>query len=186
MKLRQGPFAWAAYTKNLPLVQSILDRGLDLNTKNRKGQTALYFAVQQIEDKFSRIDLETDKEAMVRLLLQKGALVTTADTYGGATLVAHAFKARYSRLAKLLLENGAETPKEVTDGPMEQLLGAFEKGPEGICQALLEEIRVAQVQSLDLQSISSELRWSGDPLGIAARLICGGTMRVLGDVILQQ
>ena len=44
-ELRQGPLAWAAYTGNLPLVQSILDRGLDPNTKNRKDQTALYFAV---------------------------------------------------------------------------------------------------------------------------------------------
>ena len=69
---------------------------------------------------------------------------------------------------------------------MERLLGVFEKGPEGIRQALLEKIRAAQFQSLDLQSSSSELRWSGDPLGIAARLICGGTMRGLGDVILQQ
>ncbi len=59
-----GPLAWAAYVGNVSLVQSILDRGIDPNLKNRKDQTALYFAVQNTEDKYSRIDLETDKETI--------------------------------------------------------------------------------------------------------------------------
>ena len=101
-ELRQGPLAWAAYTGNLSLVQSILDRGLDPNIKNSNGQTALYFAVQQTEDRDPL--LEVDKEAIVRLLLQKGALVTSADAYSGTTVLASAFEARYSRVARILLE----------------------------------------------------------------------------------
>lgn len=183
-ELRQGPLAWATYTGNLPVVQSILDRGLNPNIKNRKGQTALYCAVQKTEDKYLRKDLETDKEAIVRLLLQKGAFVTSADTYGGATLLAHGFKARYSNIAKLLLENGAGIPKGATDGPMELLWGAFDQGQEGLRQNLLERIRGAQDDSLDLQPSSSVFGWSGEPIGIAARLIWAGTMRVLGDMVL--
>ena len=79
-ELRQGPLAWAAYTGNLSLVQSILDRGMDPNLRNRKGQTALYFAVQQTKDRHLRTDLETKKEAIVRLLLQNGALITCENT----------------------------------------------------------------------------------------------------------
>lgn len=183
-ELRQGPLAWAAYTGNLPLVQSILDRGLDPNIQNSKGQTALYFAVQQTENKCSRKDLETDKEEIVRLLLQNGALVASADANGGATVVAHAFRVRYSKVAKVLLENGAEIPKGALAGPAEQLWDAFKQEQDGICQALLERIQSARVESLDSQTSSSSFCWSGDPLSIAAQLMWGGTMRALGDVVL--
>lgn len=175
-EIRQEPLAWPAYAGNLPLVQSFLDLGLDPNIKKTKGQTALYFAVRHWEDKYSHLDEETGKKAIVCLLLQRGALVTSADTHGGATLIAHAFKARYSKVVKMLLENGAELPTGAIAGPIEHLLVAFDQGQEEIRQALLERTRGAQVGSLDLQS-SSYSRWPGDPLGIAARLIFGGTMR---------
>lgn len=126
-ELRQAPLAWAAYTGNRHLVQSILDRGLDPNIRNRKGQTALYFAVQQTEDRYSRIDLETDKEEIVRRLLQKGALIPT-DAYDGATILDYAFKARYSKVVKLLLDHGAEKSKGATDGSAVQLWSAFDQG----------------------------------------------------------
>lgn len=181
-ELRQGPLAWAAYSGNIPLVQSIIERALDANIKNRKGQTALYFAVQHTED--NCFDSETDKDVMVRLLLQKGALVTSADDYGGATLLAHAFKARSGTMVKLLLENGAEIPRGALVGPAEQLWDAFHQGQDGIRQALLERIQGAQVDSMHRQSPSSTFDWSGDPLGTAAQFIWGGTMRVFGDVLL--
>ncbi|CAD6592435.1 MAG: hypothetical protein ASARMPRED_006266 [Alectoria sarmentosa] len=123
---------------------------------------------------------ETDKEAIVRLLLQKGAFITSADTYGGATFLAHTFKARYGKIAKLLLENGAEISMGATDGPMEQLWIIFDQGQEGLRQTLLERIRGAQDDSLNLQASSPVFSWSGDPIDIAARLIWAGTMRVLG------
>ena len=172
--LRQGPLVWAAYTGNLPLVQSILDRGLDPNIKNRKGQTALYFAVQQPEDKFTLNGLETDKVAIVKLLLQKGAVVTSLGAYGGCTLLANAFQARYNEVAKILLDNGAETPKGPINGP---LLGAFHQGHEGIRQSLL-----MRAKSDGTDRPSSGRRFVGDPLDIAARLALGGVMRILGDV----
>ena len=175
-ELRQGPLAWAAYTGNLSLVQSILDRGLDANIKNRSGQTALYFAAQETEDQDPR--LEMAKEAIVRLLLQKGALVTSADAYSGASVLANAFKARYSRVAKILLDHGVEMPKGPINGPMEQSLGAFRLGHEGIHQTLLERARGAGV-------VLPRVQWSspyfGDPRDIAAQLAWRGTMRVLGD-----
>ena len=180
-ELRQGPLAWASYTGNLPLVQSILERGLDPNIKNRKGQTALYFAVQQTRDNDPL--LEVEKEAIVRLLLQRGALVNSADAYSGATVLAKAFEARYSTVARILLENGAVMPKGPTNGPLEPLLGAFRSGGEGIRQTLLER---SQSDGVDLPGVQWPLldrRWSGDTQNIAARLMWGGTMRVLGDVL---
>lgn len=184
VELKQGLLAWASYTGNVSLVQSILDQDMDPNIQNRKGQTALYFAAQQTEDKYSHIDLEADKEAIVRLLLRKGALVTSADGYGGATVLAHAFKARYSKIVQILLENGAQIPKGVIGGPVKQLLDAFEHGREGIRETLLERVQAAEVHSLDLQPPISRFCWPGDPVGVAAELALGGTMRVLGDVIL--
>lgn len=141
-ELRQGPLAWAAYTGNLPLVQSILDRGLDPNIKNRKGQTALYFAVQQTADNYPRNDLENDKEGIVRLLLQKGAVITTGDAYGGATILADAFEARYGRVARLLQENGAVAPKGPTNGPNGQLWFAFDQGKNKFARLYLRELKV--------------------------------------------
>ena len=183
-ELRQGPLAWAAYTGNVTLVQSVLDQDMDLNIQNRNGQTALYFAAQQADNKYSRVDLEADKEVIVRLILRKGVLVTSADGYGGATVLAHALRARYSKIVQILLENGAQIPKGVIGGPVKQLWDTFERGREGIREALLERVQAAQVNSLDLQPPVSIFGGSGDPVGIAAGLILGGTMRVLGDVIL--
>ncbi len=181
-QLRQGPLAWAAYSGNLPLAQSILDRGFNPNMRNRKGQTALYFAVQQTEEKYSRIDLETDKVSIVELLLQKGALLTSADANGGATLVAHALKARYGKVARLLIHSGVELPKgALTEG----LWGIIDQGEEGIRQALQERVQDARVGLPQVQWPHSGFGWSEDNLNIAARLIRGGMMRVLGDAVQQ-
>ena len=84
----------------------------------------------------------------------------------------------------MLLENGAEISMGATDGPMELLWGAFDQGQEGLRQILLERIRGAQDDSLDLQSSSSVFGWSGDHIGIATGLTWAGTMRVLGDMVL--
>lgn len=119
----------------------------------------------------------------MRLLLQKGAVITTGDAYGGATILANAFEARYGRVARLLLENGAVAPKGSTNGPNGQLWFAFDQGQEQIRQALLERAQNAEVDSLGMQCSSSGRRWSGDIFDIAARLAWGGTMRVLGDVV---
>ena len=183
-ELRQGPLAWAAYTGNLSLVQSILDQDMDPSIQNRNGQTALYFAAQQVDSKYSRIDLEADKEATVRLLLRKGALVTSADAYGGATVLAHALKARYSKIVQVLLENGAQIPKGVIRGPVKQLWDTFERGREGTREALHERIQAAEVHSLALQPPILRLCWPDDAVGIAAELVFGGTMRALGNAIL--
>lgn len=175
-ELRQGPLAWAAYTGNLCLVQSILDRNLDPNIKNRIGQTALYFATQQTGERASQ--LEVNKEAIVRLLLQKGAIVTSADAYNGATVLANAFEAGYSKVAKIILDNGAAMPN---NGPTEQSLAVFQQGHASIRQTLLERAQGAGAGLSKMQWSSSERRWSGDSLDIAARLALRGTMRILGD-----
>lgn len=179
-ELRQAPFAWAAITGNLPLVKSILDRGLDPNIMIRKGQTALFFAVQQMEETNPRMDLETGKEAVVRLLLRNGAAINLSDT-DGRSILAHAFKARYARLARVLLENGAEPPASGIDGSMERWWGAFDQGVEGIRGALLARTGSAGLNLLNVQSSSRGFRGSGDPFDVAAQLIHGGAMRFLGD-----
>ena len=179
-ELRQAPLAWAAITGNLSLVRSILDRGVDPNIRNRKGQTALFFAVQETEDRDLGGDLEAGKEAVVRFLLRHGAAINLSDT-DGRSLLAHAFKARYARLARILLENGAEPPASDIDGWMEWWRDMFDHGQEGIRGALLVRTRGARLNLLNVQSSSRGLRGFGDPLDVAARLIHGGAMRFLGD-----
>ena len=180
-ELTQGPLALAAHTGNLSLVQSILDRGLDPNIKNRKGQTALYFAAQQTKDQDPR--MEVNKETIVRLLLQKGAHVASADAYSGASVLANAFTARYSKVARILLDHGAEMPKGPINGLIEQLQGAFHLGHEGIRQTLLARDQGAAVDLPIVQWSSSGRRYAGDPWDIAAQLMWRGTMRVLGDTL---
>ena len=180
-ELRQGPLAWAACTGDLPLVQTILDGGLNANTKNRKGQTALFFAVQGVEDGFSREDSETCRESVVWLLLQRGAIVTSADAYAGSSLLAHALKAGYARLVRVLLENGAELPASDTDGGVESLRRAFDQGQEGIPGVLLAGTGGGGLNSLSAQPSLGGFQGSRDSLDVATRLIHGGVMRLLGD-----
>lgn len=66
---------------------------------------------------------------------------------------------------------------------MEHLLGTCDQGHEGTRQTLPERVQGVTVDLPYVQWSSSDRRWSGDSLDIAARLAWGGTMRILGDVL---
>jgi len=72
-QLREG-FHWACQFGRNRVIEFLLDRGIDLNTQDRHGQTALHHAVIGAQ-------LETAK-----LLLKRGALLEVKNEYGGTVL----------------------------------------------------------------------------------------------------
>ncbi|KAL2815045.1 ankyrin repeat-containing domain protein [Aspergillus cavernicola] len=177
-ELRQGPLSWAALTGNVKLIQTILDRGFDPNTTNRKGDTALFFATQYYGDDRSHDQVGTDKESVVRVLLDNGALVNYHDA-AGTSLVKKALQGRYPGLVSLLVNAGADMPPVLEGMEPASLRSTFGHGENGIRQLL--QRRVAASHSQD--SISSASNNAGDPLEVVSRLIIRGAMPVSAETL---
>lgn len=85
----------AARTGDIAKVKTLLDQGVDVNTKNRYGATALSYA----SDK-GHIEL-------ARLLIERGADVNAADTFYSAPPITWALMNGHTEVVKLLLQKGA-------------------------------------------------------------------------------
>ena len=85
---------WAISTNSIESAKLIIDKGANLEIKNKKGQTALHWAVLN-----KKIDF-------VQLLLEKGAKINAVDDTGTTPLM---FSAYYKQadMLKLLVEKGA-------------------------------------------------------------------------------
>jgi hypothetical protein len=83
----------------------LLEKGAELNSKDRRGQTPLSWAA------------ENRHEAVVKLLLEKGAEPDSKDTIYGRTPLSWAAKTGREAVVKPLFEKGAELePKERAQG----------------------------------------------------------------------
>lgn len=86
----------AARERSTDRLQRLIDQGIDINTQNQNGQTALVVAASLGE------------RNVVLFLLKKGALVDTAmKRYGWTALMEASFNGR-SDMARLLLDNRAD------------------------------------------------------------------------------
>jgi ankyrin repeat protein len=94
-----------------------------------------------LKDSYSRTPLsyaaEYGHEAMVALLLEKGAELDTKDTYGWTPL-SYAAGSGHEAVVKLLLEKGAELEIKDTDG-WTPLSYAARNGREAVVELLLEK-----------------------------------------------
>ncbi len=94
----QTPLSYAAADGCEAVVQLLLEKGADTETKDRfPGRTPLSQAV------------EGGHEAVVRLLLEKGADTETKDRFSGRTPLSQAVEGGHEAVVRLLLEKGANT-----------------------------------------------------------------------------
>src|SRR5215211_7800302 len=93
---------WEAARKgDVATVQTLLDKGADVNGKFRYGTTALFKAA------------ERGHTEVVKLLLARGADASVKDTFYGATAMTWALDNKHVEVVRALLEKSAESVDEV-------------------------------------------------------------------------
>ncbi|KAF7155865.1 hypothetical protein CNMCM5623_008745 [Aspergillus felis] len=153
------PLSWAAENGHEAMVKQLLDKGADIDTRDKNGQTPLLLAaangyeaaVKQLLEKGADPDSRTydygftplylatlgKYEAVVKQLLEQGADPDLEDGYGQTPLLAAAHNG-YEALVKLLLEKGADPDLKDDDGQTALILAA-ENGYEAVVKLLLEK-----------------------------------------------
>ena len=116
---------WATASDDLARVKELVESGVDMNTKNEEGMTALTLAIG-----YECIDI-------AKYLLEKGADVNVKNTYGYTTLML-AVNNRYIDIVKYLVEKGADVNAKDIDG-MTALTIAVKKDNIDIVKYLVEK-----------------------------------------------
>ena len=127
-------FLAAARKGDVAKVKSMLDGGVDVNTRSQYGATALSFACDR-----GNLDL-------VKLLIERGADVNAADTFYNATPLTWAADKGFVEIVRLLLDKGARgidgvLMTGVFKGNVSVVKVALDKGgipPQALNQALVQ------------------------------------------------
>ncbi len=137
----------AARTGNLQLVQQMLEKGADVNARNRYGTTPLFFAAAK-----GHLDI-------LRLLLDKGADPNVEDTFYHATPLIWSITEGRPEVVKLLLEKGAKGSDEAlifaasdskTKDTVQVILETTKQSPETLSKALTaaEDAKATEISEL--------------------------------------
>ncbi|KAI9867970.1 MAG: hypothetical protein M1813_007792 [Trichoglossum hirsutum] len=162
----QSPLLRAAENGHEVVVKLLLEKGAQLESKDKNGQTPLSYAARsgheavvklllekgaQLEskDQDSQTPLswaaENGHEAVVKLLLEKGAQLESKDKYDQTPLL-YAAENGHEAVVKLLLEKSAQLESKNKDDQT-SLLYAAQSGHEAVVKLLLE--KGAQLESKD-------------------------------------
>ncbi|MCD6046295.1 MAG: ankyrin-3-like, partial [Gammaproteobacteria bacterium] len=156
---------WARWDEgDNPTAQLLLDKGADVNAKDKEGKTPLFYAVNKKD------------VSRAQLLLDKGADVNAKDKEGNTPL----FCAVHNKdvpLAQLLLDKGADVNAKDSDG-LALLHLAVQKQDEPMVRLLLEKGADANVQYC-----KTPLDMVADKEGAIAHLLqqYGGTTATLAQ-----
>ena len=95
------------------VVKLLLDKGADVNMKNKKDKTALMLASQVDSNDATSLSVVSDSRhtEVVKLLLAKGADVNTKNNKD-ITALMMASRAGLTETVKLLLDKGADVDKK--------------------------------------------------------------------------
>ncbi|MFW6308879.1 MAG: ankyrin repeat domain-containing protein [bacterium] len=148
-------FDFAVSFGNVNAVELFLEGGMDVDTKNEQGETALMIAVKEdlkevaevlidngadlsVTDENGRTALslavQEENFDMVEYLLDEGAEINYTDDDGRTPLS----WARDEEMAQLLIENGADI-EEPDEGGHTDLMKAARRGQTGTVEVLLNE-----------------------------------------------
>ncbi|KAL7802862.1 ankyrin repeat-containing domain protein [Trichoderma afarasin] len=119
------PLLWAAMRGHKAIVQLLVDKGVDINVKDRDERTPLSYAAQ------------IGHKTIAQLLLNKGPDINSKDIHGWTPL-SYAASAGYIAIAQLLLDNGADFKLQDENG-MTPLLLARKNGNKAMVELLLNE-----------------------------------------------
>ncbi|KAH0564724.1 hypothetical protein GP486_001886 [Trichoglossum hirsutum] len=141
-------------------VQLLLEKGTDVNARDKGGMTALHWVsykghetvAQLLLEKGANVNavncsdgstalhyaVERGHEVVAQLLLEKGANVNAVNCYNGKTVLHYAANGGHKVIAQLLLEKGVDTNIKEGFGKT-ALHWAAEKGDEAVAQLLLEK-----------------------------------------------
>lgn len=160
----------AAYFGVQKAVNTLVEKGADIDAKDKHGRAPLLRAVARGEEAVIKLLLENgaeidgkdyhgrtpllwaagrDKEAVVKLLLEKGADIDSKDNQGRMPLL-WAAAGGHEAIIKLLLEKGADIDMKNTEWGQTPLSLAAEEGYEAVVKLLLE--RGAEIGSRDKKS----------------------------------
>jgi hypothetical protein len=112
-------FFAAVRANNIPAVEALLAKGVDVNTKFRYDQTALFPACDK------------GYTEMVKFLIAHGAKVDVEDTFYHATPMTWALEHGHAEIVKILLEKGAP-------GKDDALLNGVDNNVPAVVKAVLE------------------------------------------------
>jgi len=158
----------AAYAGDAPLVNSLLEKGPDINYQGKNGATPLFMASQQGHEavvqallaKNAETDLQNDDgetpliiasqhghEAVVQALLANGADIEHEANKGATAMIAASIVGHHE-IVKALLANGAEADHQSIDG-FTALSYASHRGHHEIVNTLLANGAEADHQAMD-------------------------------------
>jgi ankyrin repeat protein len=142
------PLSCAAEMGHEAVVKLLLEKGAELETKSRDDRKPLLWNPERgsevTESEYGQTPLmwaaENGHEAVVKLLLEKGAQLETKDEDGHTPLL-YATENGHEAVVKLLLEKGAELETKDEDSNYGQMLlsCAARKGYEAVVKLLLEK-----------------------------------------------
>ncbi|KAK3384603.1 hypothetical protein B0T24DRAFT_716268 [Lasiosphaeria ovina] len=143
----QTPLSWAAENGHEAVVNLLLERGANIETKDTKfGRTPLICAT------------ERGHEAVVKLLLERGANIETKDTKLGQTPLSWAAANGHEAVVKVLLEKNADIERKDIELGQTPLSWAAENGHEAVVKLLLE--KNADIETKDTKFGRTPLTWA--------------------------
>ncbi len=134
----------AAYAGDAPLVNSLLEKGPDINYQGKNGRTPLFMASGQ------------GHEAVVQALLAKGAETDLQDDHG-ATPLFFASQQGHEAVVQALLDNGAEIDRKEKNGATALMMASLH-GHEAVVQTLVA--RGADIKHEDNNGVTALMRAS--------------------------
>lgn len=115
----------STYTGDLPQIKLLLEKGANVNLRDKKQRTPLIFAASN------------GHTSVVEFLIGKGAAVNARDS-GGRTALMYAAKRSFNETAAVLLKNGAEVNVQSKKKGITALMLAAVWNNEELVQMLLK------------------------------------------------
>ena len=142
----QTPLFWAASDGHEAVVQLLIDKGADIEAKDRYGRTPLSWAA------------EKGHEAVVQLLIDKGADIEAKNHYGRTSLFWAAENGQET-VMQLLINKGADIEAKDSSFDRTPLSWAAENGHEAVVQLLVDKGADIETKSSDGQT---PLSWAAE------------------------